>query len=277
MAYARRAGASIHYSAAGRGAPLVLIEGLGYGPWMWREQTGPLGAARSLLLVDNRGISPSTPLSGPYSIDEFAQDVLAVLDAEGLPRASLLGVSMGGFIAQALARLAPERVERLVLVSTSPGGPGALPMPAETWAELVRNVQGESAADRLRRTMTLALSPTFATQRSHDFDALIQARLTAPQDPQQWAWQAEAAVPFDASGAASGLACPTLIVAGTADRVLPWTNSILLFRLIPRSRLLLFRGGNHLCFLERADEFNRAVLEFLDAPADRPATVREVG
>ena len=276
MPNASRAGASIHYEVMGDGPPLVLLEGLGYGPWMWRHQREELGRAHRLLLVDNRGIPPSTPLAAPYSIGEFALDVLAVLKTEGIDRASLLGVSMGGFIAQAIAAIAPERIDRLILVSTSAGGPDSAPMPAQTWAELTRVVPNESEDDRLRRTMALALTPGFPTHRAEEFEAILRDRRRAPMAPGQWAIQAAAAAGFDGLAAAPRLRAPCLVVAGTEDRVLPWTNSLLLFRALPQPQLLLFREQNHLLFLERAVEFNREVRTFLEGPPAERAGVREV-
>jgi pimeloyl-ACP methyl ester carboxylesterase len=277
MAVVTRAGAEIHYEVMGRGPVLVLLEGLGYGRWMWRNQVEALSRAHRLVLVDNRGIAPSTPLRGPYSMDEFARDALAALDAEGIERASFLGVSMGGFIAQAIAALAPHRVERLVLVSTSAGGPDSLPMPAATLAEFMRPVAGETGEDRLRRTMALALTPEFVSERTAEFAEWIRVRLAAPQDPTQWMYQAQSALTFDATTPDRHFAGAALVLTGTQDRVLPWTNSILLFRLLPSPTLVLFRGQNHLVFLERAAEFNQAIEEFLTGPASPRPSVREVG
>jgi pimeloyl-ACP methyl ester carboxylesterase len=276
MPIATRSGAGIHYEVVGQGPVLVLLEGLGYGSWMWRSQVDVLSRTHRLVVVDNRGISPSTPLPGPYSMEQFAQDALATLDAEGIDRASFLGVSMGGFIAQSVAALAPDRVERLVLVSTSPGGPDALPMPPATWAELTRLVPGETAVDRLRRTMALALTPEFVQTHGVELEELVKIRLAAPMDPAQWMFQAQSALMFNATTADRHFERPVLLMAGTQDRVVPWTNSLLLFHLLPSSALALFRGQNHLLFLEKAAEFNREVEEFLSGPADLHPSIREV-
>jgi pimeloyl-ACP methyl ester carboxylesterase len=274
--FATRGGARIHYEVVGRGRVLVLLEGLGYGSWMWRNQIDALSRTHCLVVVDNRGISPSAALPGPYSIEQFARDALATLDAEGIDRASFLGVSMGGFIAQSVAALSPDRVERLVLVSTSPGGPGALPMPPITWAELTRLVPGETAADRLGRTMALALTPEFVRTRREELAELIKLRLAAPQDLAQWMFQAQSALTFDATMADRQFERPVLLMTGTQDRVVPWTNSLLLFHLFPSSTVVLFRGQNHLPFLERAAEFNREVAEFLAGSAELQPSIREL-
>jgi pimeloyl-ACP methyl ester carboxylesterase len=276
---AERNGAQIYYEVRGDGPPLVLLEGLGYGMWMWRGQVPTLEREFRLVLLDNRGVGRSSPLAAPYSIEEFARDALAVLDSARIDRAAVLGASMGGLIAQSMAALAPERISALILASTLPGGPESRPMPPETLAELVRSVPGETAAERLRRTMALALTPTFPRERAAELEAILTVRLAAPQPAEQWTFQAMSAREFDARASDARLAVPALVVTGTDDRVVPWTNSPLLYRLLPHASLALFRGQNHLVLIERSDEFNAVVARFLRSVASgtAPSGIEEVG
>ncbi len=278
MPFAPREEARIHYETTGTGPPLVLLPGLGYGPWCWRFQIPHLSRRFRVLAVDFRGIPPSTPLPRPSSMEEFAKDVLAVLRHAGAESAHVLGVSMGGFVAQALAALSPRSVKSLVLVSTSAGGPHSAPMPPETWQELAREIPQESPRDRLRRTMLLALTPDFAATRGPLLESLLDERLAAPVPREQWMHQALSAQGFDATRSDRAFPRPALVVAGTRDRVVPWTNSLQLYRLLPRASLLLFRDQNHLLFLERADELDEAVTEFLTRPPapEEDGSVREV-
>jgi pimeloyl-ACP methyl ester carboxylesterase len=276
MPVARREGAEVYYEVRGEGPPLLLVEGLGYGLWMWRGQSPALARRFRLIVFDNRGVGRSSPLPGPYSVPDFARDALAVLDAERIDRAAVLGASMGGFIAQSLAAQAPDRVAALVLACTSPGGPDAKPMPVETWTEVTRKVPDESEPDRLRRTMQTALTPGFPTDHRAELDAVLADRLASPTDPTQWMYQALSVREFDARESDARLTIPVLVTTGTEDRVVPWTNSLLLYKTIPRASLALFRGQNHLHLLERPTEFNAIVEEFLSRPADAPSIVREV-
>ena len=277
MPFAERNGTKIYYETRGQGAPLLLVEGLGYGLWMWRGQSPALEEKFRLILVDNRGVGRSTPLPGPYSIPEFARDALAVLDAEKVERATVLGASMGGMIAQSLAALAPDRVHALVLACTLPGGPESKPMPPETWAEVTRQVAGESERDRLRRTMLVAMSPKFAQEHDREVEAILDDRIASPTDPAQWMFQASSAVAFDASASDARLDLPVLITTGTEDRVVPWSNSLVLYKTLPRASLVLFRGANHLHLIERPAEFNDAVVRFLATPSGiPPGRVEEV-
>ncbi|HYA57322.1 MAG TPA: alpha/beta hydrolase [Thermoplasmata archaeon] len=279
MPFAHRNDAEIYYEERGRGPPLLLLEGLGYATWMWRGQSPALEDRFRLFLVDNRGVGRSSPLSAPYTIPDFAHDAIAALDAAGIDQAAVLGASMGGMIAQSVAALVPRRVTGLVLACTTPGGPYAKSMSPETLAEFGRSVPGETTAERLRRVMALALTPSFPLERSGEFDAIIADRLNSLQPPEQWAFQALSGREFDARDTDARLTVPALVATGTEDRVVPWTNSLALYKLIPGASLLLFRGQNHLAILERATEFNGRVARFLGSATGEafPAGVEEVG
>jgi len=278
MPFAERNGTKIYYEARGRGRPLVLVEGLGYGLWMWRGQSPALEERFRLILVDNRGVGRSSPLPGPYSASEFARDILSVLDTERVEKAAVLGASMGGAIAQALAGIAPTRVDALVLSCTLPGGPASKNMPPETFAEVTRQVPNETEPHRLRRTMSVALTPGFSEEHPEVIDAIIADRLASPTDGTQWMYQAMSLQSFDATETDARLEVPVLLTTGTEDRVVPWTNSLYLYRLIPKASLVLFRGRNHLHLLERPTEFNDVVSRFLTgaSPEILPGSIEEV-
>ncbi len=125
-AQARRAGGGpvkIAWESRGEGPPLLLIQGLGYGRWSWEPIVPGLAARHQVVFFDNRGIGESDKPKGPYTAAQMAGDALQVMDEAGIERAHVLGASLGGMIAQELAVAAPERVDRLVLACTTPGGP----------------------------------------------------------------------------------------------------------------------------------------------------------
>jgi len=114
----------IAWERHGSGPPLLLIQGLGYARWGWEPVVDGLARSFELLLFDNRGIGESDAPPGPYTVVELADDAAQVLDEAGVERAHVLGTSLGGMVAQELALGRPQRVEKLVLVCTTPGGPG---------------------------------------------------------------------------------------------------------------------------------------------------------
>jgi 3-oxoadipate enol-lactonase len=119
----------IAWESRGQGEPVLLIHGLGYARWGWEPVVAPLAERFRLLLFDNRGIGESEIPPGPYSARAMAEDAVSVLDEAGVERAHVVGTSLGGMVAQELALSHPERVDRLVLACTTPGGPTTVPMP----------------------------------------------------------------------------------------------------------------------------------------------------
>jgi pimeloyl-ACP methyl ester carboxylesterase len=129
---ARNGPVTLAYDIRGRGSPLVLIQGVGVGRLGWEPVADRLARRFQVVTIDNRGIGASDTPPGRYSTRVMAEAVLAVLDHAGIQRASLVGTSLGGMIAQELALAHPERVDKLVLVATIPGGPRSRPMPLGT-------------------------------------------------------------------------------------------------------------------------------------------------
>src|SRR5829696_2519349 len=122
----------IAYEVRGHGRPLVLVQGVGIGRWGWEPVADRLARRFRVITIDNRGVGASDSPPGPFTTAAMAGDVLAVLDHAGIQRASVLGTSLGGMVAQELALAHPDRVDRLVLVATLPGGPRSRPMPLGT-------------------------------------------------------------------------------------------------------------------------------------------------
>src|SRR5580658_10137848 len=135
MPYATSSGIRIFWEEAGAGEPLLLIMGLGYSHEMWHRTLPVVSAHYRTILFDNRGVGKSDVPQGAYSVAQMAADAAAVLDAAGIARAHVFGISMGGMIAQEFALNYPERVNRLVLGCTACGGPHSIPA-----AQKVRDV-----------------------------------------------------------------------------------------------------------------------------------------
>jgi pimeloyl-ACP methyl ester carboxylesterase len=263
---------TLHVEERGSGTPLLLIQGLGYAVWAWRNQLEQLAAHHRVIAFDNRGAGRSQKPPGPYSIDELAADAARVLDERGLAGAAIVGLSMGGFIAQTLALARPELVRRLVLVGTSAGGPDALPQPEETrqaWAA-ARGLPPEEFA---RATMQYSFAPGWTDAHAAEYESLLAARIEFPTPPDAWAAQYAACEEFLARGApVEEIEAPTLVVHGRLDRIVDPRNGDLLARRIPSARLLGLPGCGHQVPLEAPDRFNAAVLEFaarVSGPVER--------
>ncbi len=262
MPYAEANGLRLYYELRGQGSPLTLIEGIGYASWMWFRQLPPLSARHRVLVYDNRDVGQSERVEVPYTVRDMAEDLAALLDVLGIDRTHLLGISMGGFIAQEFALAHPERVDRLVLACTAFGGPEMVPIPEET-RRLMAPDPSLQPEERIRKAMAPAFAPGYAEAHPEVVDEIVRMRLAALQPPEAWLRQALAVASFDSSTRLGELSVPTLILHGDQDRVVPVENGHLLAQRIPGSRLLLLPGGGHLVFIEQAERFNQMVLAFL--------------
>lgn len=255
--FADNAGVRIAYESSGEGPPLLLMQGIGYARWSWDPVVPALAERFRVLNFDNRGIGESDVPPPPYTARQLAEDGLAVLDDAGVERAHVVGASLGGMAAQELAAGFSERVDRLVLACTTPGGTGAVAMPAQTVA-LMQEAATLAPEVAMRRFVENALAPN-AEQTL--VDDLFARRVANPPDPIGWQGQAAAGMGFD--GSRLQIAAPTLILHGTEDAVVDPGNAALLAERIPGARVELFSGCGHLFFWEQPERFADTVAEFL--------------
>ena len=248
---------NIKWESSGDGPPLLLIQGLGYGRWGWEPIVPGLAARHRVIRFDNRGIGESDKPEGPYTAAQMAGDALQVLDEAGIERANVIGASLGGMIAQELAVTAPDRVEKLVLCCTTPGGPDAVPMPDVT-LRLFAEAASLPPEVALRRFVENALGNDPPAEL---VDELFARRMANPPDPA--GWQAQAAAGMGFQGVEAEITAPTLIVSGTADNVVDYRNADLLAARIPGSRVELLEGCGHLFFWEQPNESVRLLDGFL--------------
>jgi 3-oxoadipate enol-lactonase len=227
--------------------PLVLVHGLGYGSWGW-------GPAAEALERDFRVVLHDNPYAD--SIADMAAALARTLDDAGAERAHVLGTSLGGMVAQEFALSFPERVDRLVLVCTTPGGERAVPMPAQT-VRLMQEAAALPQEEALRRFVENALA------NGARADEIYRLRLENPPDPEGWLAQATAGAAFDAYDRLGAVRAPTLVLHGTSDAVVDVGNAELLASLIPGASVELFEGGGHLFFWEQPDRFVATVRNFL--------------
>jgi pimeloyl-ACP methyl ester carboxylesterase len=249
----------IAWESQGEGAPVLLMHGLGYTREGWGPLRGLLAQRYRVLSYDNRGIGESEIPPGPYTVEELAADAVGVLDSALVERAHVIGASLGGFAAQVVASEWADRVDRLVLACTSPGGPGAFPLPEGT---LLLMAEAPTLAPEvaLRRFVENALAPGAPESL---VDEIFVYRQAHPPDPAGWAAQAGAGAAWNANGRDERIAAPTLVVTGSADQVVDPRNSDLLAARIPGARLEVVEGAGHVLFWERPEEFAALVEEHL--------------
>ena len=255
-------GTVIYYETWGRGEPLLLLSGLATDLRIWACQRLAFGRRFRCIAVDNRGSGRSGKPDGPYSLEQMAADAVAVLDAEGISRAHVLGHSMGSYIAQVMAVQHPDRLRSLTLAGTACRHVSWRMELLERWQETARDHGVHAWARRAfpyllgpRTAWTLGLFinmlwPIILQQPRHAFDGQIEALLSAPDDQ---------------CGRLREVEAPTLIVCGGRDTLTTPADGAEVAALISDSRLVTLKGAGHGLMLEAAPDFNAAVLDFLTA------------
>jgi pimeloyl-ACP methyl ester carboxylesterase len=240
-------------------SPLVLIPGLGSKGTSWEPFLSAASARFPTFIFDPPGSGAAPALRGPVTIRRLARATLALFDRVGIRRAAVAGRSMGGMIAQELALLAPERVSRLVLVSTTAQADPHLAEVFELWAHMAE--LGVPATVRHRSTMLWCLGAK-AVAQSERVRAYLDGK-TNTDRPGDYALQARACAKHDALERLPGLRVPTLVVAGTDDRLTPAAHAERLAGAIPSARLLYIADAGHFPYVEAPQAFKKGVLEFL--------------
>ena len=255
-------GIEIYYETHGEGPPLLLIMGLGANATAWWKQIPAFAEHYRVIAFDNRGAGRSEKPAGPYSIPQMADDADALMDALGVASSHVFGMSLGGMIAQEYTLRHPRRVHALILGGTTPGGPKAVtagPQVVQHFAT-VASLPIEQA---IERGLSLLYSDAFIGANREWLlpRALELAHLMPP--PHALQAQLIAAMTHNTYDRLAGLAAPALVLSGTADKIVPHHNSVLLSEGIPGARLVQFEGAGHGFLVERAEEVNRSVLGFL--------------
>ncbi|HVF67748.1 MAG TPA: alpha/beta fold hydrolase [Pyrinomonadaceae bacterium] len=262
MPTARVNDVELYYEERGAGEPLLLVPGFGTGLWIWYRQIPALAEHFRVIAFDPRGVARSDKPEEAVSMRGYADDGAALLEALNVGRAHVLGASFGGFVAQEFALAYPARTRGLILCCTSFGGPRHCP-PAPETLQAIASTKGLNTEERVRENLLLAFSPEFVVNNSGEVERVI--RLRAENDVPEYAYlrQLQAAMAFDAEGRVAGIEAPTLVITGDADVIVPHENSLNLAAKIPGATLRVVEGGSHTFFIERPEEFNSAVIEFI--------------
>ena len=253
MAVAQVGRVRLEYYVDGSGPPVLMIMGLGGRGTDWNPAfIRLLSPDYELIRFDNRGTGRSARPEESYSLDGMADEAIGILDVVGRARAHVLGVSMGGMIAQLVALRHPERVDRLVLIATHAGGKTVTPPTPAALRVLMGDGSG-STAEITRAAMTTITAPGFAARHPEAIDAMVANAVALPTPTATFARQMQAIMTSDRTDRLAHIQAPTLVVHGDADPLVPHPNGELLARHIPAARLVTLPGCGHMPMWERPD------------------------
>jgi 3-oxoadipate enol-lactonase len=241
----------LDYERSGDGPPLLMIMGMSGTALTWGEPfLAPLREHFDVIAYDHRGVGASSALDGPVTIREMARDAAGLLAALELDSAHVLGISMGGMIAQELALAVPERIRTLTLGCTYCGGEGSSLAAPEALQRLSEAMMSGDRERALRASWEINVSPAFADDADAYARFVAIAMRRAVAVPVIMA-QMQACAAHDTNARLGQIELPTLVVHGSVDELLPVQNGRLIAARIPHARLEILDDVGHLFVWER--------------------------
>jgi 3-oxoadipate enol-lactonase len=251
-------GLKLHYEEAGKGSPLVFVHGMGGTVFDWVMQIPFFSKFYHAIAIEMRDHGESDKWSGPYDIKMFSEDLARFVRKLKLGKTVFFGVSMGGMIVMQFALDHPDIVEALVLADTQPGLSEETIKAGLEMASMSQRMTGEELA---KATMEFNFTPKFIEDHPDVVEMAI--KISNARDPSATFRAAQGLVKFDVRKRLKELKAPTLVANGEDDQVIPLNTARDLAEQIKGARLLIMHKGRHMSIIEKADEFNKAVLDFL--------------
>jgi 3-oxoadipate enol-lactonase len=253
MGLARAGETELSYERAGAGPPLLMIMGMSGTFDHWNAPfLDDLRRDFETIVYDHRGVGSSGPLEEPLTTAQLAADAAGLLDALELDSAHVLGISMGGMIAQHLALAHPERIRTLTLGCTYCGGEGSVLASEEVMRKLAEGMMSGERTRAIRTTWEVNVSPSFAAN-DEMYARFLEIGLRRAVPMQTIMEQMRAVVEHDTSARLPEVALPTLVIHGTLDQMLPVHNGHMIAGLIPDARLEVLEDVGHLFFWEQPE------------------------
>lgn len=242
---------------------VLLLCGIGAKRQGWYKQLSVLGERFRTLALDYRDVGDSDPASEPYSIGELADDVFGLARELSIERASLIGISMGGFIALELALAHPEFVDRLILVVTSAGGAAHVSTSAEVMRALMPRGEEVESGEGARRVCSLVAGLGFAVRHPEAIAEFVEIARHNPMRVEAYLRQLAACRAHDVVDRLGAIDAPTLVTHGDADPLVPIENGRYLAANVRGAKLVVYAGVGHIPEVECAEQFNADLLAFL--------------
>ena len=262
MLKARVNGVELVHELNGAGDPLVLIHGAQSDRSIFNGLLPVFTDQFQVLTFDQRGSGQSEKPDMAYTIAMLADDTAALMDHVGFSSAHIIGVSMGGMIAQEFALRHTPKVRSLVLGCTTPGGPKAIPLGGEGVASAY-STKELSAEERGRPLAEAAFTKGYVDAHPEIITAMIESRRNRPIDTVGFGHRMKAAFTHDTYERLPQISCPTLVITGKQDALIAAENSNLLVERIPGATSVFLEPAGHVFWIEQPQQSRDAMLAFM--------------
>jgi pimeloyl-ACP methyl ester carboxylesterase len=255
----------IAYKSFGKGDALLLISGSGLVMDAWQPSVlRDFSRNHTVIIFDNRGVGNTTVGTKSFSIQQFANDTVGLLDALRIQKADVLGFSMASFIAQEITLLHPEKVNRLILYGATCGGEGNIPQTPQVvkiLSDLVNN-RTQDPEKILSVTFPLEWVKSHPNRTIPESKEIVTSKTLRQQFDLNEGWLATNW--SGVCGQLTKISKPTLVITGTEDVAVPAANSLILAQKIPGAWLVQIKGGGHGLMYQYPEQFNKIVKTFLE-------------
>jgi pimeloyl-ACP methyl ester carboxylesterase len=264
MERARINGVQIAYELRGAGTPIVMIHGAQGDQTMFTRMASDFASSYRVMTFDQRGSGLSEKPDTPYSIAMLADDTAALMDHLAIASAHIIGVSMGGMIAQEFALRHPRKVRSLVLGCTTPGGPNAIRLNVDA-SSGAYSTRPMTAEERGKALAEAAFSKGYLAQHPEVIASMIEMRRGRPIDTVAFPHRMKAAVEHNTYDRLAEIRCPTLVITGKDDALIAWQNSRILSERIEGAEEVILEPAGHCFWLEQPEQSRAAIAGFLSS------------
>jgi pimeloyl-ACP methyl ester carboxylesterase len=252
----------MYYEVQGKGSPLVMLMGLGGNKDWWAPAlVTAISNKYRTIIFDNRGVGRTDTPETSFTMKMMADDTVGLMDALKIRKAHILGISLGGMVAQELVLNHPDRVEKLVLCSTM-CGPSHSVMNPQVVAQL-QSGGGQTPAEVAKATIPLLYPPEFMKANPKVIEETTRLMLIAPTRPDMYMRQLGATVSFDTYERLPTIKTPTLVMHGKKDLLIPCQNGKIIADRIPGAKLVQFEKTGHALFTVETEAVLKVLFQFL--------------
>jgi 3-oxoadipate enol-lactonase len=259
-------GIEINYEKQGSGPVVTMSHSLACNLHMWDEQAKALASRYTVLRFDTRGHGQTSAPEGAYSLDQMCDDLKGLLDGLGVKETHFVGLSMGGMIGQTFALKHPTMVKSLVLCDTTSRYPAAA---ASVWEDRIKTVSAKGMEPMVAGTLERWFTAPFRARR-RDVMERVEGMIRGTP-PAGYVGCCHAIPKINVTDRLKELRCSTLVIVGEEDPGTPVAMAKEIHAALPGSQLAILRSASHLSNVEQPEEFNRAMLGFLDKASGQSA------